>query len=142
MGQKTSTVWAFIEKHEGRRKKPYTDTLGVLTVGVGCNLSRGLTDAQIDALYAVQLKTAADDAKAWLGPHVFAHLTDARKTVLISMAFQFGASRLAKFKKTRAALRAGDYDTTVAEMLDSKWAKSDSPRRALNHARIMKKGSF
>ena len=46
------------------------------------------------------------------------------------MCFQIGVSGFSKFKKTIVYASSYDWINMSVEMLDSKWAKSDSPNRA------------
>jgi len=50
--------------------------------------------------------------------------------VLICMVFQLGYRGTAGFKKMLFALRRCNYRIAGAEMLNSKWAKRDTPARA------------
>ena len=47
---------------------------------------------------------------------------------------------LSGFGRMLAAMERGDYDTAAKEMLDSKWAKQDSPARARRLAKVMVRG--
>ena len=49
---------------------------------------------------------------------------------LMMMAFQMGATGLSKFKKMWAAMKNQDWGEMVAQMADSRWAKSQTPERA------------
>ena len=42
--------------------------------------------------------------------------------------------------KLLAAIERGDYDTAGKEMMDSKWARSDSPARAQRLRKMMVRG--
>ena len=53
------------------------------------------------------------------------------------MIFQIGNHGITKFKKFLKALEEKDYATAKLEMLDSKWARSDSPHRAKELADII-----
>jgi len=60
-----------------------------------------------------------------------------RQAALLSMAFNLGAPRLAKFHKMRAAIAADDWQMAAAEALASKWA-GQVPRRAAEIARLLR----
>ena len=66
---------------------------------------------------------------------------DARRSVLINMAFQLGVSGLMKFKRFIAAYRAGDFVTASKEMLDSRWAMQ-TPNRAKELSEQMLTGEW
>ena len=46
------------------------------------------------------------------------------------MNYQLGVTSFSKFKKTIYLLANKDYRAASEEMLDSKWARTDTPRRA------------
>src|SRR5690606_23159791 len=50
-------------------------------------------------------------------------LDDARRGVLLNMAFNLGVSGLLGFRKTLALVERGEYAAASVEMLDSKWAR-------------------
>ena len=49
----------------------------------------------------------------------------------MEMAYQLGPTAFSKFKKTIYLLAHKDYRGASTEMLDSKWARDDTPGRAL-----------
>ena len=134
-----------IRDHEGYRSEPYRDHLGFWTVGYGHlientelrqfikqrtigNLLTYLIDPDHHEQWLIaDVTQAIQDAEQWLGA-TFATLTDARQEVVVEMAFQMGASRLAGFKKFRGAIVAAAWGEAVAEMEDSKWARQTSGR--------------
>lgn len=127
-----------ITRDEGRRKKPYKDSEGILTIGIGWNLeANGLPDEVIDLLLVIGIENAerALDRiwKRWrmLSPN--------RQRVLLNMAFNLGETRLRGFKKMWAALEKVDYLTASREMLDSKWAQQVGVR-ATRLSKAMVKG--
>ena len=127
-----------VETDEGRRRKPYRDTVGKLTIGIGRNLDdKGLSDDEIDYLLANDLRDAEKDARAVCAS--FNRLTDARKAVLLNMALNIGRSRLAGFRNMLAAIEAEDYDRAAVEMLDSLWARQVKSR-ATRLAEQMRQG--
>ena len=67
-------------------------------------------------------------------------LTDDRRRVLANMGYQLGVGGLMGFKRMLAALERGDYEAAAREMLDSKWAKRDTPARAGRLAERMRRG--
>ena len=60
------------------------------------------------------------------------------KEVLINMIFQIGFSGVRKFRKTIQYIKDDNFLKASEEMLDSKWAKSDSPNRAKELSEIVK----
>lgn len=60
----------------------------------------------------------------------FSELSPARQECLVNMAYQLGLDGLLGFRKTIALINAYDYEGAAVEMLDSKWARLDTPERA------------
>lgn len=52
------------------------------------------------------------------------------KDIVMNMNYQLGVSAFSKFKKTIKYIANKDYQMASVEMLDSKWARNDTPRRA------------
>lgn len=135
------SLFEFLEEHEGRRHKPYKDTRGFTTIGVGLNLDAGLDDVEINWLLGRRAMRAEKEAINLIGANLWKKLNKPRQYVLISLCFQMGGNGVSKFKNMLAALSIEDYDTAAAEMLDSKW-RHQTPRRAFNHAEIMRTGQL
>lgn len=125
---------------EGFRENPYRDSKGFLTIGFGFNLDvNGLP-------FSVALN--------WLDYNVFQiesqlnnkisfwnQLNDARKTVLINMAYQIGISGLLGFHGMLNKLGSKDYIGASAEMKDSVWYR-EFTNRAYRLIKIMISGEF
>jgi lysozyme len=124
--------------HEGLCLKPYRDTVGKLTIGVGRNLDdKGIS--QREALLLLQedlvdVETGLRHVLPW-----FARLSRIQQRVLIDMAFNLGITGLLKFKATLAAIEAGEYDRAANHMLTSKWARQVKGR-AHRLAAMMREG--
>lgn len=109
-----------LELEEGVELKPYTDTVGKLTVGIGRNLTDvgvSLDEARYLAENDVSQAISELNKYGW-----FAQLTPVRQVALISMMFNIGASRFAGFHLMIEALENGDYGGAATQMLDSLWA--------------------
>ena len=123
---------------EGYRRKPYPDTKGKLTIGVGRNLDDvGLRDDEIALCLSNDIAVAEAVARK-LFP-TFDQLSDARKAVVLNMAFNMGEETLKEFVHTIGFITAGKYDAAAAGMLDSLWAKQVGVR-AVRLAEAMKTG--
>lgn len=123
---------------EGVREKPYRDTVGKLTIGCGRNLDDiGLSQDEISFLLDNDIKRAEATART-LFP-TFDQLSDNRKVVLVSMAFNVGQQGLAGFAKLRAAVAAGDFSQAAVEMMNSRWS-TQVGRRADRLAKMMRDG--
>ncbi len=111
-----------IVKHEGYRNKPYRDTEGILTIGIGHNLEEhGLPDEVIEYIFFKKLRTCIEECRKMFPS--FDELSPNRQKALIDMMFNLGYTRLGKFIKMRKAIANGDYAEAASQMLDSKWAK-------------------
>lgn len=124
--------------HEGLRLKPYRDTVGKLTIGVGRNLDDvGITEEEALYLLKNDIRRTIKFLSAVLP--FWDRLSETRKIVLIDMCFNLGAKKFMSFKKMRKALEEGDYRLAAKEMLDSKWARQVKGR-AQTLARMMREG--
>lgn len=107
--------------HEGLRLKPYRDTVGKLTIGVGRNLDDvGITESEARTLLENDISTVCrelDRALPW-----WRDLSEPRQRALADMAFNLGTPRLLGFKRMIAALERKDYEEAANEMLLSQWA--------------------
>lgn len=116
-----------LKRDEGVKLKPYVDSVGKLTVGVGHNLTdNGISQAVCDVLLDEDLanvQSALDSHLPW-----WKHLDEARGGVLQNMAFNLGIMRLLDFRKMLAAVERGDWSAASYEMLNSKWAQQVGKR--------------
>lgn len=129
-----------LEREEGRRQHMYKDSKGIWTVGIGYNIEeKGLPNDIIDILFDRTMSEASSDARKF---PAWEHLNYARKSVLVAMVFQMGHRRVSGFKKALAAMEAEDWQEAHNQMLDSKWARDDSPGRAQREATIMLAGEL
>lgn len=127
---------------EGEKPHVYVDTLGYYTIGVGRLVDRrkagaGLRSDEIEYL----LNNDIDDRINALHTRLswFQNLDDARKGVLLNMAFQLGVDGLLGFKRTLDLVRDGKYENAAAAMLESRWAEQ-TPARAKRMADQMRSG--
>ena len=119
------------------------------TIGVGQRLTQSLpvdangvitsappagqTKEQVINNFKGNVKTAFDGAKKVMEEDygaVWGNLSAGGMSVTTQVAFQTGEEGLAGFKDANTKLVAGDIAGAKDAYLDSKWAKSDSPRRA------------
>jgi lysozyme len=127
-----------LRRHEAMRLKPYRDTVGKLTIGVG----RNLDDNGIRAIEAdFMLRNDVDEVMHALYRRLpwISSLTQDRQAVLINMSFNLGLDGLLQFKNTLAAIEQGNYDNAAQRMLQSKWA-TQVKGRATELADRMRKG--
>ncbi|HEM7839658.1 TPA: glycoside hydrolase family protein [Burkholderia multivorans] len=127
-----------LSRDEGRRLKPYVDTVGKTTIGVGRNLTDvGITDAECDLL----LSNDIDRTVAWLDRNLswWRQLDAVRQRVIVNMAFNMGGSLLT-FTNTLSAMKRGDYASAADGMLNSLWARQVGAR-ATRLANMMRSGA-
>jgi len=121
-----------LERHEGRRHRLYRCPAGRLTCGIGFNIQDNpLPDYIIDMLLDYSIEVAIDDLKTIFGIEKYESFPDHVKRALTNMSFQLGYDNLSEFKNTIRLIKNGDYKRAAKEVLDSKWAREDSPKRAL-----------
>lgn len=113
--------------HEGERLRPYRCTAGKLTIGVGRNLEdRGITAEESAMLLSNDISREERELLAAL-PWV-AKLSEVRQRVLLDMSFNLGLQGLLAFKRTLAAIQAGQYQQAAGMMLESLWARQVGQR--------------
>ncbi|MBQ8677434.1 MAG: glycoside hydrolase family protein [Alphaproteobacteria bacterium] len=134
--------------HEGCRLKPYRDTKGYLTIGIGRCLDKNPFTAEEKKLVGScwQLKGITKEA-AFMLLHsdilrtikelaykipFWDNISDERQYALLDMAFQMGVNGVLKFKKMLAAIGSGDFETARKECLNSKYAREFKTRATRN----------
>lgn len=136
---KEQVLRARLSRTEGRKSKPYVDTVGKLTIGVGWNLTdKGLPDDIIDELLSRSIVEAVKEADKI---PVYAKLNVARKTVLIDMVFNMGLQAVLGFRNTLDMMGRGDFKGAAENMLKSLWAEQVG-NRAIELAEIMRSGEI
>jgi lysozyme len=120
-------IFEQLERDEGSRSHPYTDTAGKTTIGVGRNLdAKGLTGEEISHLLENDIRELESELRARLP--WFEALDDARQGVIKNMAFNMGITGLERFPRMMQAVAQGDWNTAADEMKDSLWAKEVGDR--------------
>ncbi len=127
-----------LELHEGKKSKPYKDTVGKLTIGIGRNLDdRGITEEEIIFLFGTDValvEKELDKNLRW-----WRDMSEVRQRVLADMCFNLGITKLLTFKNTLEAMRVGRYNDAASGMLNSLWAKQVKGR-AVRLANMMRTG--
>ena len=123
-------------KHdEGFRAFPYTDTVGVHTIGYGTTHVDGskvnenwcpITKDVAENWLFLNLADSIRIAKRFVNN--FSKLDHEKQESLVNMAYQLG-NRLNQFKKAKQAIESNLWDMAYRELLNSKWAKQ-TPKRA------------
>jgi lysozyme len=136
-----SKITEQLKRDEGFKLTAYQDHLGYWTIGVGrlidIRKGGGITAEEAEYLLANDIQRRTKDLSISLP--WFDELDEARKGVLVNMAFQLGTNGLLNFKKTLESVRRGHYVAAANEMLQSKWA-DQTPMRAERLAKQMMTG--
>lgn len=120
-----------LRRDEGEVLSAYQDHLGYWTIGVGRLIDKrkggGITREESSYLLGNDIaKRAAglSSALPWTDG-----LDEARRGVLLNMAFQMGLQGLLGFRNTLATIQSGNYKLAAQQMLQSLWA-TQTPERA------------
>lgn len=106
---------------EGEKPKPYSDSAGKITIGIGRNLTDvGISRGEQALMFDNDLVMAERTARA-LVP-TFDSLSDVRKAVVMNMAFNMGYTTFATFVNTLKAINEHRFIDAASGMLLSKWA--------------------
>lgn len=112
---------------EGKRNKPYKDSVGKTTIGVGHNLDDvGLSDDEIQYILENDIDRVIGDLDAALP--WWSALSEERQQVLANMCFNLGISRLLAFRNTIEAIKEGRYDAAANGMRASLWYRQVGAR--------------
>ena len=127
---------------EGARLKPYDDKTGKeiehnVTIGIGTNLSNGISQKTARILLFGGLDTAVSDAQAVFGYRGYGLLPEPVKEAFLDMLYQMGRGRFMGFKKMIVAAKANDWPGVKREMLDSDWARGIHKNRAEKIAELI-----
>ena len=118
-----------IKEHEGFSSVVYKCTAGYDTIGYG----KRIKYLQVTEEQATEwLEEDLENLKYTLSTRYnwFLSAPQEVKDVVMNMNYQLGVSAFSKFKKTIKYIANKDYQMASVEMLDSKWARDDTPRRA------------
>lgn len=127
-------------RDEAKKLKPYRDSVGKLTIGVGRNLDDvGISDEEAEILLANDIARATSLLAEKLPWTV--NLDEVRRAVLLNMTFNLGIFGLLAFKRTLELVQFGDYAGASLAMLQSLWAKQVGVR-ATRLAEQMKTGEW
>lgn len=131
-------LYAELTRDEGVRLKPYRDTVGKLTIGIGRNLDDvGISAEEAHYLLGNDVERSARALDDFLP--FWRNLGPVRQRVLVNMAFNMGIRRLLTFKFTLLMIEKGEYEKAAEGMLSSLWARQVGPR-AQRLAEMMRTG--
>lgn len=130
---------AMLIRQEGLRLKPYRDSVGKLTIGVGRNLEDdGIGESEAYLLLDNDIIKHTLDAQKI---PFFSSLDPVRQDVLISLTFNMGLPRLFGFKLMLGALQIHDWQEAAKQLLDSKYAQQVG-NRAQELAQMIRLGEY
>ena len=120
-------IKSMIIGHEGVRNRPYKDSLGLWTVGVGHLIGNGKTlpkemdrefsDSEIAEMFE---KDYAKHKKIAEGTPGYNEANEAGKGAMIDLGFNMG-KWWPKWPNTSKALKAGNFEAAARGLEDSKW---------------------
>lgn len=128
MNGEDKPIMDMIKRHEGVRTKPYKDSLGLWTVGVGHLIGDGkslppewnreLSMNEVDSLFAQDYKHHKDAAEKIPG---YDKLNSSGKAALTDLTFNMGPGWYKKWPNFTKALASGDSESAAKSLEDSKW---------------------
>lgn len=132
-------VQRLLLRDEGLRRSCYLDHLGFQTIGVGrmIDAKKGGGISTEEAFYLLRNDISSKEAMIREALPWYDSLSETRKAVLLSMAFQMGVSGLLAFRNTLRAMQESRWNDAADGMLMSLWAKQ-TPGRALRLAEALR----
>lgn len=112
---------------EALRLKPYRDSKGILTIGIGHNLqAKGISPAIADAIY----REDVDEVMHELDVHLpwWRELDPVRQRVLANLCFNMGIATLLDFKHTLLCMESGQFAAAAEGMRASLWHRQVGDR--------------
>lgn len=126
--------------HEGLRRKPYLDTVGKTTIGVGRNLADvGISTEEAYFLLGNDIDRALKAAQTF---EWFAGLSDVRQNAIVELIFNMGLEKFKQFIRFRAAMATGYYEKAAAELTDTPWERQVGPNRSGKIIAMIKDGAW
>lgn len=120
-----------LRRDEGEVLHAYQDHLGYWTIGIGILIDKrkggGLLPEESAFIFQNRMRLKQEEVERRLP--WFNKLDEARKGVLLNMAFQMGVNGLLGFKNTLAMVERGDYAGAADGMKNSLWYRQ-TPARA------------
>ena len=133
---KQSDILARLIDEEGLKLKAYVDTVGKVTIGIGCNLTDvGITKDEAIYLCNNRIDNAINDLRRNLD--YFDTLPGNVQMVLVDLTYNMGIGTLLTFHNTLNYIKMGDYKTASENLLMSTWAKQVGVR-AIKLADLLK----
>jgi lysozyme len=128
-------------RDEGLRLKPYKDSVGIETIGVGHNMVAKPLPAYMQAKLERDGCVTEHDAHVLLEADIadcvrlmdlnmpwWKDMTEPRQRALCNMCFNLGIQGLLGFNNTMRLMRQAQYDKAAANLAMSRWATQVEPR--------------
>ena len=127
-GMSEEEIKQMIIKHEGKINRPYKDSLGLWTVGVGHligdgkslppEMNREFSDEEVMAMFE---KDYAHHRSAAMNIPGFDKLNGKGQGALTDLTFNMGPSWISKWPKLKKQLEGGDTEAAAKNLEQSKW---------------------
>ena len=125
-----------IKQNEGYSETVYKCTAGYDTIGYGFDIKDFKLSEEISTTILTELienkLNHLEKRLDW-----FRDMPPEVQGIICEMVFQIGFSGFCKFKRAIAHFKEKEFKHASEEMLDSKWAKKDSPQRAKRLAKVV-----
>ena len=133
------TIKQLIKKHEGYRSRLYQDTCGNWTIGYGYNIgARGLPHDILEELLErdiVRVWRELESRLPW-----FRSIPEPWQVVLMDMTYNMGITKLMQFTRMLAAMKHGDTNQVITEVLNSEWSKQVGKERVKDLHTLVEEG--
>lgn len=123
-----SSVMSMIKVHEGVRTRPYKDSLGLWTVGVGHLIGDGRSlppeynrEFSMDEIDRIFAKDYAHHKKAAEKIPGYDKLDEKGKAALIDLTFNMGPAWYKKWPRLQESLKEGDTEAAASSLENSLW---------------------
>jgi lysozyme len=147
VSQDDKETMAMIMKHEGVRTKPYKDSLGLWTVGVGHLIGDGKTlppewnrEFTMEEVNKMFYDDYMSHKKAAMRIPGFNLVNAKAQGALIDLTFNMGNYWYNNWNKFKAAMANGDVLSAAAELENSKWY-TQVKSRAVTIVSLIKQGA-
>ena len=109
-----------IRDNEGVRLQYYKDSKGILTIGIGRNLEKGISVEECVFMFENDIVEAEITLGNIFGLEIFKE-SEKRVAALLDLAFNLGEPRLRKFTRLIDAVKERDWPRAAEEAKNSLW---------------------
>ena len=136
-------LMGMIKQDEGYRPRPYLDTEGLQTFGIGICIDRTNIPERVAEFWCCYVldgieKRLKDNFSVG---QTYRKLNEPRQFAIKNMCYQMGVTGVCQFLNMWGALDKEEYSEAAAHALDSVWA-TQTKARAARIARIIRTGEF